>query len=501
MSLLCGTPTQTSNKGTREEKTMLYKELYRPQYHFSAPKGWLNDPNGLVWYKGEYHLFYQYYPHDILWGPMHWGHAVSTDLVHWENLPIALAPDENGTVFSGSVVVDHRNDSGLFSGGEGLVAFYTGHIDRPGQHPIEHQCLAYSEDCGRTWKKYEGNPILSAPETPDAYDFRDPKVFWHEESGKWVMFLGGGFYRVYNSSDLIHWDLTSESYIHEEFPDFALVPVENSDDKKWVLNLAGFKYYICSFDGKTFIREEGPYTADLSDGCQATQTFSNIQDGRVIMMSWMRDGSRGPTFPWRNTMTVARELTLRKMSDGTHRLVQIPVKELSALEAESIFELQDTDLEPGKDILNGVHCSQCVMEADLDISGKTGKTIFTILADDRQWTKLVVDLDNGLFFVDYTGGNSPRWRDTQTSMDAWYFATNDIIKARGKSYPVPLPDKDNLKVKALIDWTSMEIFLNDGLISFTFSVFPDAEADQLSLVSDDNIHVRSLSIKKMASIW
>lgn len=480
---------------------MLYKELYRPQYHFSAPKGWLNDPNGLVWYKGEYHLFYQYYPHDILWGPMHWGHAVSTDLVHWENLPIALAPDENGTVFSGSVVVDHRNDSGLFSGGEGLVAFYTGHIDRPGQHPIEHQCLAYSEDCGRTWKKYEGNPILSAPETPDAYDFRDPKVFWHEESGKWVMFLGGGFYRVYNSSDLIHWDLTSESYIHEEFPDFALVPVENSDDKKWVLNLAGFKYYICSFDGKRFIREEGPYTADLSDGCQATQTFSNIQDGRVIMMSWMRDGSRGPTFPWRNTMTVARELTLRKMSDGTHRLVQIPVKELSALEAESIFELQDTDLEPGKDILNGVHCSQCVMEADLDISGKTGKTIFTILADDRQWTKLVVDLDNGLFFVDYTGGNSPRWRDTQTSMDAWYFATNDIIKARGKSYPVPLPDKDNLKVKALIDWTSMEIFLNDGLISFTFSVFPDAEADQLSLVSDDNIHVRSLSIKKMASIW
>ena len=501
MSLLCGTPMQTSNKGTREEKTMLYKELYRPQYHFSAPKGWLNDPNGLVWYKGEYHLFYQYYPHDILWGPMHWGHAVSTDLVHWENLPIALAPDENGTVFSGSVVVDHRNDSGLFSGGEGLVAFYTGHIDRPGQHPIEHQCLAYSEDCGRTWKKYEGNPILSAPETPDAYDFRDPKVFWHEESGKWVMFLGGGFYRVYNSSDLIHWDLTSESYIHEEFPDFALVPVENSDDKKWVLNLAGFKYYICSFDGKRFIREEGPYTADFSDGCQATQTFSNIQDGRVIMMSWMRDGSRGPTFPWRNTMTVARELTLRKMSDGTHRLVQIPVKELSALEAESIFELQDTDLEPGKDILNGVHCSQCVMEADLDISGKAGKTIFTILADDRQWTKLVVDLDNGLFFVDYTGGNTPRWRDTQTSMDAWYFATNDIIKARGKSYPVPLPDKDNLKVKALIDWTSMEIFLNDGLISFTFSVFPDAEADQLSLVSDDNVHVRSLSIKKMASIW
>ena len=484
-----------------EGTIMLYKELYRPQYHFSAPKGWLNDPNGLVWYRGEYHLFFQYYPHDVLWGPMHWGHAVSKDLVHWENLPIALAPDENGTVFSGSVVVDYHNDSGLFSSGEGLVAFYTGHIDRPGQHPIEHQCMAYSDDCGRTWKKYEGNPILSAPDSPEAFDYRDPKVFWHEESGKWVMFLGGGFYRVYNSDDLIHWELTSESFIHEEFPDFALIPVEDSDEKKWVLNLAGFKYYICSFDGKRFIREEGPYTADFSDGCQATQTFNNIQDGRVIMMAWMRDGSRGPTFPWRNTMTVARELTLRKMPDGSHRLVQIPVKELSEIEGKCIYELHDTVLEPGSDILKGICGSQYILEADIDISGKTGKTIFTILADNRQWTKLVADLDNGLFFVDYTAGNSPRWRDTQTSMDAWYFSTNDIIKARGKSYPAPLPDRDHLRIKALVDWTSMEVFLNGGLVSFTFSVFPDAEADRLSLISEDTVHINSLTIKSMESIW
>ena len=482
-------------------KDMLYKEPYRPQYHFSAPKGWINDPNGLVWYKGEYHVFYQYYPDDIMWGPMHWGHAVSKDLLHWENLPIALAPDENGTVFSGSVVIDYNNDSGLFPGGEGMIAFYTGHIDRPGQHPIEHQCMAYSDDCGRTWKKYRDNPILSAPDTPDAFDFRDPKVFWHEESGKWVMFLGGGFYRVYNSSDLIRWDLVSESYIHEEFPDFALIPVEGSDDRKWVLNLAGFKYYICSFDGKRFIREEGPYTADFSDGCQATQTFSNIRDGRVLMMAWMRDGSRGPTFPWRNTLTVARELTLRRMPDGTHRLVQVPVKELSSLEGECIFEAHDTDLESGKDILGGIRSSQCVLEADLDISGKSGKTVFTILADDLQRTKLVADLDNGLFFADYTGGNSPRWRDTQTSMDAWYFSTTDVIKTRGKSYPAPLPDKDTLKLKVLVDRTSVEVFIDDGLVSFTFCVFPDDEADRLSLVSEDKVHVNSLTVKKMESIW
>ena len=200
-------------------------------------------------------------------------------------------------------------------------------------------------------------------------------------------------------------------------------------------------------------------------------------------------------------MTVARELTLKRLPDGTHRLVQVPVRELSALETETLFELHDTDLKPGEDALNGIHSSQCVIEADLDISGRNGKTIFTILEDDRQRTKLVADLDNGLFFVDYTGGNSPRWRDTQTSMDAWYFSTSDIIKARGKCYPVPLPDKDNLKLKVLIDWTSIEVFLNDGLISFTFSVFPDTEADRLSLVSEDNVHIHSLTINKMESIW
>ena len=478
---------------------MLYKEIYRPQYHFTAPKGWLNDPNGLVYYKGEYHLFYQYYPDDIMWGPMHWGHAVSRDLIHWDNLPIALFPDGNGTVFSGCCIVDARNDSGLFPEGEGLVAFYTGHVDRPGQLPIEHQCIAFSRDCGRTWEKYEGNPILEAPDTPDAYDFRDPKVFWHEESGKWIMFLGGGFYRVYSSEDLLHWKLESESLIYEEFPDFSLVKVENTGESKWILNLAGFKYYICSFDGKRFIREEGPYTADFSDGCQATQTFSNMPDGRTVMIAWMRDGSRGPTFPWRNSMTVARELTLRRMPDGTHRLVQRPVKEIAFIEKNRLY-LSNLVVKPGEDVLKDV-CGTVAEVNAVIIPSEKGRVTFRFLSDDRQFTQLVADLDNGQYFLDYTAGNTPQWRHTQTAMDAWYFSTSEKIKVRGKCYSAPMNDREEIRMKALIDRTSVEIFLEDGLITFTFSVFPDESAERLSLTADTEMTVKELTIKDMEGIW
>ena len=146
---------------------MLYNEPYRPQYHFSAPQNWLNDPNGLVYYEGEYHLFYQHNPNDIVWGPMYWGHAVSKDLVHWENLPIALEPDELGTIFSGCCIVDKDDTSGLFGGKSGLIAYYTAHLDRGEKHCIETQCMAYSTDKGRTWIKYSGNQN------------RDPMVAWY----------------------------------------------------------------------------------------------------------------------------------------------------------------------------------------------------------------------------------------------------------------------------------------------------------------------------------
>ncbi|MFW5773456.1 MAG: glycoside hydrolase family 32 protein, partial [Tangfeifania sp.] len=234
-----------------------YDELYRPQFHFTPEKNWHNDPNGLVYYDGEYHLFYQYNPHGKEWGYMHWGHAVSTDLVHWEHLPVALYPDENSedkercTAFSGSAIVDENNLLGKQQGEEKtLVAFYTS------QHC--GQRIAYSTDKGRTWKKYEGNPIIGYDETDDA---RDPKVFWHGPSEKYVMVL----YRktsedekskgvsVYTSENLVNWEWKSHVYGFYECPDLVPIQVKNRpEETKWVLFDGDGSYIIGNFDGEEF---------------------------------------------------------------------------------------------------------------------------------------------------------------------------------------------------------------------------------------------------------
>ena len=180
-------PTQSSEEREATDNSY-YTEAHRPQFHFSPDSMWMNDPNGMVYFQGEYHLFYQYYPDSTVWGPMHWGHAVSKDLVHWEHLPIALYPDSLGLIFSGSAVVDHNNTTGFQTGDEPpLIAIFTHHSmegERAGRNDFQYQSIAYSNDRGRTWAKYEGNPVIP---NPGIKDFRDPKVFWHSESQKWVM--------------------------------------------------------------------------------------------------------------------------------------------------------------------------------------------------------------------------------------------------------------------------------------------------------------------------
>ena len=180
-----------------------YSEMYRPQYHFSPEEKWMNDPNGLVYHDGTYHLFYQYYPDDIVWGPMHWGHAISTDMMHWEHKPIALYPDEHGLIFSGSAVVDINNTSGFAQNGETpLVAMFTYHLmegEKAGRNDFQTQGIAYSLDNGETWKKYEGNPVIG---NSGIKDFRDPKVFWHEASEQWIMVLVAGDHAKFYSSPI-----------------------------------------------------------------------------------------------------------------------------------------------------------------------------------------------------------------------------------------------------------------------------------------------------------
>jgi fructan beta-fructosidase len=243
-----GACNQSSRPVAQKEKTpssMPYQETHRPQFHFSPKEKWMNDPNGMVYYAGEYHLFYQYYPDSTVWGPMHWGHAISQDLLHWEHLPIALYPDSLGWIFSGSAVVDYQNTSGLGSKeNPPLVAIYTYHYDqleKQKRNDFQYQALAYSIDKGRTWQKYAQNPVLK---NPGIRDFRDPKVFWHNETRKWVMILAAqDRVKLYNSPNLKDWAFLSDfgqaSGAHGgvwECPDLFTLPHPTEKGKhKWLM--------------------------------------------------------------------------------------------------------------------------------------------------------------------------------------------------------------------------------------------------------------------------
>lgn len=306
---------------------------YRPTYHFSPLANWLNDPNGLLFHDGVYHLFYQYHPNSHVWGPMHWGHARSTDLVHWAEMPVALAPDGLGMIFSGSAVVDAANTSGLADGGQKpLVALFTYH-DRQakelGELRCETQGLAFSLDCGQTWTKYVANPVL---ENPGFEDFRDPKVFWYSPGGCWIMCLAcGDHIAFYASSDLKRWVFRSDFGRGMgaqggvwECPDLVRLPVLESNEERWVLLVSinpggphggsATQYFVGDFDGMRFTPEHTDIRwMDWGTDNYAGVTWSNTP-GRTLLVGWMSNwtyANKVPTFPWRGAMTLARELSLQ----------------------------------------------------------------------------------------------------------------------------------------------------------------------------------------------
>ncbi|HNB52542.1 MAG TPA: glycoside hydrolase family 32 protein, partial [Anaerolineales bacterium] len=335
---------------------MPLNEPFRPQYHFTPPTMWLNDPNGLVYYEGEYHLFYQHHPGSTVWGPMHWGHAVSPDLVNWQHLPIALYPDEIGMIFSGSAVIDWQNTAGF--GKEAMVAIFTYHHENNRQS----QGIAYSTDKGRTWTKYAGNPVIPAP--ANIRNFRDPKVFWYGDpaTGHWVLSLAAGSAILfYTSPNLIEWEPSgsfgfgygSTSGVWETPDLFPLpvalpvaLPVDGGPDTRWVLTLglggggpasgSGTQYFIGHFDGETFTSENPKNTvlwADFGADYYAAQSWSDEPNGRRLMIGWMNNWQYAnviPTGTWRGAFTLPRELFLTHTEDGI-RLVQQPIPELQTL--------------------------------------------------------------------------------------------------------------------------------------------------------------------------
>ena len=306
-----------------------YKEAYRPQFHFTPKTNWTNDPNGLIHYKGEFHLFFQHNPFGIDWGNMTWGHAVSTDLVHWKQLPHAIHPDGLGTIFSGSGVVDWKNTGGFQTGDESvLVNFYTSAGSHAPKEVPFTQSIAYSNDRGRSWTKYEGNPVIEHIER----DNRDPKVIWHEPTQKWVMalYLDQNDYALFGSTNLKEWTRLSDLQIPDtECPDIFELPVDGDpDNTKWVFWGAAGKYYVGNFDGTTFIPEGDAQRADHGANFYAAQTWSDVpeSDGRRTQIAWM-SGSKPPDMPFNQQMSFPCELTLRTTSEGI-RLHREPVAEI-----------------------------------------------------------------------------------------------------------------------------------------------------------------------------
>jgi sucrose-6-phosphate hydrolase SacC (GH32 family) len=374
----------------------LYREPLRGQFHFSPKRGWNNDPNGLAFYNGEYHLFFQHNPYGWSWGNMHWGHAVSRDLVHWEELGDKLLPDEFGPMFSGSAVVDWHNTSGFGTNGKPpLVLIYTA----AGNPTV--QGIAHSTD-GRSFTKYSGNPVLKEITSGN----RDPKVLWHEPTKQWVMVLyvtlSGGKHtvHVFTSPDLRHWTLASvtegiagSNYLYE-CPDFFELPIGGDlSNKKWVLMAANHEYAIGTFDGKTFKPEHTRLTGHRGRGFYAAQTFSDIpeRDGRRIQIGWFQTETKG--MPFNQSMTIPLELKLTATQEGP-RVTFSPVIELQALRARS-HRIHWTTLTPqDRNPLLGLKAELWEIRCDIDPGG-AAEVAFTVrgatIVYDVQKKELVVN--------------------------------------------------------------------------------------------------------------
>jgi len=460
-----------------EKPVKTFDELYRPQFHFTPEKNWHNDPNGLVFYKGEYHMFYQYNPFGNKWGYMHWGHAISKDLVHWEHLPLALYPDNDSkdsvecTAFSGSGLVDINNVTGLQSGEEKtILLFYTS------QHC--GQRLAYSNDKGRTWKKYDKNPIIPYDPTDDA---RDPKVFWHEPRKQYVMALyrkpenkesakGVSFY---TSKNLITWELKSHIPGFFECPDLVELPVNRrADDKKWVLFDGDGSYVVGSFDGEKFTPESSKMKSDFGANYYATQTWSNIPeaDGRILQIAWMR-GGEFPGMPFNGQMTFPCELSLKKYTEGI-RLVRKPIKEIEQLHLKG--ELwENKNLIPGinKNLVKGIKgdCFHIIGSFNIKTADSFG---FVVRLDKK---------NNGT--------------------EITYETKKNTLSCMGKSVVVE-PVDGVIKLEILLDRSSIELFANEGKVVMSSCFTPGENADGIYLFNTGGeLLVEKLEIYPLKSIW
>jgi fructan beta-fructosidase len=505
----------------------------RPQYHFTPPANWMNDPNGLVFYQGEYHLFYQYYPggyevgdrfgDPLRWGPMHWGHAVSTDLVRWQHLPIALYPDSrpeggpenavvHGMVFSGSAVVDWRNTSGFQKGSEPpLVAMFT-LTDTTPNGGNQRQGIAYSNDRGRTWTKHAGNPVIP---NPGIQDFRDPKVSWHEPTKRWVMILSArDRVRLYTSPDLKQWTFASEfgegqgaRGLPWECPDLFPLEVDGDPGRtKWVMLVSvqkdaphggsGTQYFVGDFDGARFTNDNPADTVlwlDYGRDNYAGVTWSDHPDNarQRLLLGWMSnwDYAQGvPAYTFRSAMTLPRVLKLKRFPEGL-RLVSEPAPALERLRRGApLRTAQDSWVESGGNLLEGLsgETLEILAEFQVDDATTASEFGFRLRQGDGKETVVGYEVQPAAMFVD------------RTRSGEFVFKGDD-----GQRHTAPLaPEAGKVAFRIFLDRTSVELFGNGGRQVITDIVFPPPDAKGMSLyATGGRVRLVSLAVHELGGFY
>ena len=473
-----------------------YDEPHRPQYHFSPPQNWMNDPNGLIHFNGRYHLFYQYNPHGSEWGNMSWGHASSTDLLHWVNHPLAI-PSGGGiddNIFSGSIVYDAENCSGLGQNGiQPLLAFFTFSGE---QSQNQRQAIAYSHDEGMTWSMYRGNPII---ENPNIKDFRDPKVFWYEAEQHWIMLVAAGqSIHFYRSTNLVQWTFFSDFGLHFgmhggdwECPDLFPLPVEGADEQKWVMIVSvspggpnggcATQYFVGDFDGKQFIpsQAESKWIDWGPDSFAGATWNQNAKNPKKIYIAWMSNwmyANKTPTSPWRGQMTIPRELRLYRNRDE-YALCSRPLTNISEL----LLEQTASYMLP-KEV-----SSTFIIDCEIEIKSTETLAGFKLFNNDQEAVWILIDKKSDRLVID-------RHRTINMSSFPQY----------AFSYYSPLPNSESSKysVTVLKDVSSLEVFVNDGHTVMTSLIYSNAPLTKLDfdvLVGDASLI--NTRYHQLRSVW